>query len=184
MISVSFDEKLVDRAQKMLALAPKEADRAAAAAINRTLAHVPKEMAKSARERYIVKAGSVKKSIKKKRANAGHLAGEIISAGKTLPLTSFKISGGKRGPMRVKVLRAGSPKPVKGLFLNRFPKGYVGHMQRRQPARFPLKTPAGPSIPQMIGKGNVFQEWSEDAVKFLNNRFSHEIDFRFSKLFR
>lgn len=184
MISVSFDEKLIARAQQMLTLAPKEADRAATAAINRTLTHVPKKMAKSARERYIVKAGSVKKSIKKKRANAGHLAGEIISAGKTLPLTAFKISGGKRGPMRVKVLRAGSPKPVRGLFLNRFPKGYVGYMQRRQPARFPLKTPAGPSIPQMIGEGNVFQEWSEDAEEFLNQRFAHEIDFRFSKLFR
>lgn len=184
MISISFDEKQVERAKKMLALAPKEADRAAAAAINRTLTHVPKEMAKSARERYIVKAASIKRSIKKKRANAGHLAGEILSAGSTMPLTSFKISGGKRGPMRVKVLRQGSPKPVKGLFVNRFPKGYVGPMHRRQPARFPLKTPAGPSVPQMIGEGNVFQEWSEDAIDFLNKRFAHEVDFRFSKLFK
>lgn len=184
MISISFDEKQVDRARNMLTLAPKEADKAAAAAINRTLTHVPKEMAKSARERYIVKASSVKKSTKKKKANAGHLVGEIISTGKTLPLTSFKISGGKRGPMRVKVLRAGSPKPVKGLFMNRFPKGYVGHMQRRSPARFPLKTPGGPSVPQMIGKDNVLQKWSEDAANFLNKRFAHEVDFRFSKLFR
>lgn len=184
MISISFDEKQVERAKKMLALAPKEADRAAAAAINRTLTHVPKEMAKSARERYIVKAASIKRSTKKKRANAGHLAGEILSAGSTMPPTSFKISGGKRGPMRVKVLRQGSPKPVKGLFVNRFPKGYVGPMHRRQPARFPLKTPAGPSVPQMIGEGNVFQEWSEDAIDFLNKRFAHEVDFRFSKLFK
>ena len=51
MITISFDQKRIERARTMLALAPKEADRAAAAAINRTLTHVPKEMAKTVREK-------------------------------------------------------------------------------------------------------------------------------------
>lgn len=183
MITISFDQKRIERAKTMLALAPKEADRAAAAAINRTLTHVPKEMAKTVREKYIVRAGSVKKSLRKNRASAGKLAGEIISTGKTMPLTSFKIGGGRRGPMRVKVLHRGSPKPVKGLFARQFKKGYDGPMKRVGGARYPLKTPAGPSIPQMVGNEEIFSKWGDEAEEFLNKRFTHEIDFRFSKLF-
>lgn len=184
MIEISFDEALIAQAARLFKTAPKEADRAAASAINRTISHIPKEMGQSAKKRYIVKASSVKAATKKRRANAGHLFGEVTATGSPLPLTAFKISGGKRGPMHVKVLRKGSPKPVKGLFLNRFPGGFVGHMQRRSPARFPLKTPAGPSIPQMIGEEHVFQDWGADAKAYLNERLAHEIDFRFSKLFK
>lgn len=183
MITISFDQKHIERAKTMLAIAPKEADRAAAAAINRTLTHVPKEMAKTVRGKYIVRAGSIKKSLRKNRASARKLAGEIISTGKSMPLTSFKIGGGRRGPMRVKVLRRGSPKPVKGLFVRPFPKGYDGPMKRERIARYPLKTPAGPSIPQMVGNEEIFSKWGDEAEEFLNKRFTHEIDFRFSKLF-
>ncbi len=183
MISVSLNEKEIRRATKLLAIAPKELHVSAAVSVNRTLTHVKATMSKTVRQRYLVKAASVKGSIKTIKASGSNPTGKLESTGSPISLTAFRISVRKRGPVKVKILRSGNLKPVKGLFVNRFPRGYTGPMHRRQPARYPLATPAGPSIPQMIGNESVLSVWEKDAEKYFNERFTHEVDYRFSKLF-
>lgn len=182
MINISFDEKSLAAAKMGMMLAPKETRRAASKAVNRTLTHVRSTMSKTARQRYVVKAAEIKKSLKTKRASAGSLSGEIDSAGRPIGITAFKMSVRKKGPVKVKILRQGSLKPVKGLFVNHFPSGYVGPMYRKQRSRYPLSSFAGPSAPQMIGNKNVLPKWEKDAEEFLNRQFLHEVDYRISKL--
>lgn len=181
MIDISFEEANMQRAIGACLIMPKEVKKASASAINRTLTHVRKRASVHVRERYLAKAAAVKKSFTIKKANSGHLAGVAISKGASLPLTAFKITKPKRGPMRVKVLRSGSPKPVQGLFSRRFPKGYEGPMMRTSLKRYPLKTPFGPAIPVMIENDQVVGKIEQDADKFFNARFAHEIDYRLSK---
>lgn len=181
MINISYDEANMQRAIGACLMIPKEAKKASISAINRTLTHVRKSASVHVRERYLAKAAAVKKSFTMKKASSGHLAGVAISKGTALPLTAFKITRPKRGPMRVKVLRSSSPKPVRGLFVGRFPKGYEGPMMRTSPSRYPLKTPFGPSIPIMIGNDQVVEKIEADADKFFNARFAHEVDYRLSK---
>lgn len=182
MITISYDEKSLNRAKTMMILAPQEVHKAASTSVNRTLTHVKSTMSKEARARYLVKASEVKKSLKTKRASSGSLSGEIDSAGRPIGITAFRMSVRKRGPVKVKILRQGSLKPVKGLFVNHFPSGYTGPMYRKQRSRYPLSSFAGPSVPQMIGNKNVLPKWEKDAEAFLNRQFLHEVDYRISKL--
>lgn len=181
MIHIDFDEQSLMTARAAMALAPKEVPKAAAAAINRTTTRVRKTISKAAAKRYVAKVGNIKKSFTTARATASAPTAELRSTGRALPLTAFRLTTPKRGPVRVKVLRAGAPKRVKGLFLRDFPRGYHGPMLRVTSARYPLKTPAGPSVPAMVGNKNVTAEAVKDAETYLNQRFMHEISYRLGK---
>ena len=50
----------------------------------------------------------------------------------------------------------------------------------RQP--YPLKTPAGPSVPQMVGNENTLRELVPEAERTLNERFIHEVEFRMGRI--
>ncbi len=182
MIDISFDEKRVARVQRLAAVMPKETARAAAAAINRTLTHVKKEASVSARKRYLVKAAAVKSSFSTRKATSGKLSGEAETQGQPLSLTAFKVTRPAKGPMKAKVLKASAPKPVQGMFARRFPSGYTGPMLRLGRSRYPLRTPAGPSIPQMVENDNVLPMIAKESEDFLNRRLDHELDHRISKL--
>lgn len=70
-----------------------------------------------------------------------------------------------------------------GLFLGVSRKGYTGAMQRAQrKARYPLRIPYGPSVPQMFGSENVIGELTPLAEATLNKRFLHEVEYRFGKI--
>lgn len=182
MIDISFDKKRMERAERLGLIMPKETARAAAAAINRTLTHIKKEASVSARKRYLVKAAAIKASFGTKKATSGSLSGETETQGRPLALTAFKVTRPAKGPMKAKVLKASAPKPVPGMFARQFPSGYTGPMVRLGRGRYPLKSPAGPSIPQMVGNENVLPMIAKESEDFLNKRLDHELDYRISKL--
>lgn len=182
MIEIKLDEKNVQAAMAFLSNAPKEVERAASAAINRTITKLTKDTSVAVRRRYVAKAATVKKALDTKRASSGNLMGRLSATGSTLPLTAFRISKSQTGPMRVKVLQGSSPKPVKGLFSRRFPGGYIGPMKRISRQPYPLKTPAGPSVPQMVGNENTLRELVPEAERTLNERFIHEVEFRMGRI--
>lgn len=181
MIEISFDEKRIKKAQQLALLAPKEAAKAAATSINRTLIFIRKEASVESRKRYLVKASAVKSSFGTKKATSGSLSGETETKGSPISLTAFKVTRPRRGPMKAKVLRQGSVKPVPGLFVND-ESSYRGPMLRLGQRRYPLKSPAGPSVPQMVGNENVLPMIAKTTGDYLNRRLDHELDFRMTKL--
>lgn len=181
MIRVTLDEKNAILAETLMKTMPNLVQRAAAAAINRTITATRKEIFKAARERYIIRAGDVKRALFTQKAKNQSPRGVITAKGTPLSLAKFRLRRRKRGPVRVQVLRGGSARPVKGLFVQRFPNGYEGPMHRRQRARYPLATPFGPSVPAMVGKEETLEQFVPKAEKTLNERFLHEISWRISK---
>ena len=185
MIEIKLDKAAIERATTMATNVPKLTKRAEVSAINATLTHIAAKISKTARERYVGKASNIKKSLNKKLARANDPVGKIETAGKALPLIAFKITQNKRGgPLKVKVLKAHKLEPVKGLFFNQFPKGYKGHMIRVSRARMPLRTPAGPSVPQMVGNEESVSLWKQGLEEFLERRFTSEMDRRIGNLFK
>ena len=182
MIDITLDEKNVQMAQAFLADAPLEVNRAMVAAINRTITKLKKDTAVTVRTRYVARSGDIKKSFSVERASGGKAVGRLRSKGPSLPLTAFRMSRPTRGPMRVKVLKSGSLKPVRGLFSRRFPRGYVGPMRRVGRTPYPLRTPAGPSVPQMVGHDATMNVLVPEAEKTLNERFLHEVEFRMGRI--
>ena len=181
MISVKLNEKNARLAASLMRFMPSQVQAAAVAAINRTVTSTQKEISKAVRERYIIRAGDVKRALFTQKAKNQSPRGVITVKGTPLSLAKFRLRRRKRGPVRVQVLRGGSARPVKGLFVQRFPSGYEGPMHRRQRARYPLAAPFGPSVPAMVGKEETLEQFVPKAEKTLNERFLHEISWRLSK---
>lgn len=180
---ITIEAKNIEYAKAVLWNSPKTIKTAAAAAINRTVTTVKAKISKSIRENYIIKDRDIKSNVSTERASSSNLRGVISSKGTANLITAFRVSPRKKGPVHVQVLKKGSLKPVPGLFIGRSLKGFVGAMQRtKRNARYPLRVPRGPSVPQMFGPKNVMGELVPLAEETLNERFLHEIDHRFNKL--
>lgn len=180
---ISIDAKNIEYAQQMLGKAPKEINLAAVNAINRTITKIKTQTSKSIRKNYLVSAKNVKGTLNIKRASRSKLCGVLASQGSPLLLTAFKVNVNKRGPIKAKVRKQTRVKAVPGLFLGVSRKGYTGAMQRTQrKARYPLRIPYGPSVPQMFGAENVIGELTPLAEATLNERFLHEVEYRFQKM--
>ncbi|MEG2344091.1 MAG: hypothetical protein RSB52_08020 [Acidaminococcaceae bacterium] len=197
MISIDFDKKTMELAKNVFAESPKQVKYAASAAINRTTTAVRKKLAGLIVGKYDISSGNVKKAITIKRAGRNVLRGAVGSVGAVLPITSFNLrpnpkrinsslrTGGrvfKAGPMRVRVLRRQGFIAIPGLFVQQSSRSnYAGPMHRYMKTRYPLRTPYGPSIPQMAGNKEVLEELVPFAEKALNQRFLHEVLYRYGK---
>lgn len=179
---ISINAENLAYAQQLLGDAPKHIHIAAMHAINRTITKLKTQTSKSIRKNYLISAKYIKGTFNVQRANHGNLRGTLVSRGRPALLTAFRVRANKRGPVKVQVRRLSSAKAVPGLFLGVSRKGYAGAMQRtRRKARYPLRIPYGPSVPQMFGSENVISELTPLAEATLNERFLHEVNYRFSK---
>lgn len=180
---ISIDAKNLEYAQRRLGGAPKQIEQAAANAINYTITKIKTQTSKSIRKNYLVSAKNVKGALNIKRASRSKLCGVLASQGSPLLLTAFRVRNHKRGPVKVQIRKQGGAKSVPGLFLGVSRNGYKGAMQRKKrKARYPLRIPYGPSVPQMFGAENVIGELTPLAEATLNERFLHEVEYRFSKM--
>lgn len=177
MIEISVDPQSVDTARNLLVAFPQEIHKAADTAINRTITKVQTQVSKTIRARYVIAAGDIKAALKTKRARRGEARGMILATGKTLHFSNFSVSVRKRGPATVRVLKAGSRKPVKGLFVH----AKKGPLHRTQPASYPLRIPYGPSIPQMFGNEETMKILIPIAETTLQERFLHEVQYRYGR---
>ena len=177
---IKIEASNVKYAEEILADKPKQIKSAALAAINRTITHVKSKISITVRKQYVVSAKDIKDTIHIKRAKSSYLQGTVSSKGRPLLLSAFSVRGNKQRnkPLRVRVRRDGSLKPVHGLFRGTSRRGYRGLMLRTQPASYPLKVPYGPSVPQMLGNPDVVAEIETDAGQYLSDRFLHEVEYR------
>ena len=173
MMEIHLDEKNLQIADRLLSGALVNVRAASSAAINRTLPHARKRLVEKAKERYVVKPESLKDSIRLIRSGTGSMTGMVKSSGHPLPLSYFQTRFPRTKRASVRVLRNGGLKPVKGLFRQK----RIFH--RRQPARYPLTIPAGPSAPQMVGYDKSVSAILPDVEDYLNQRFLHEVTYRF-----
>ena len=177
-VKVELDKRVLDTAHNLFANAREQVGRAAGVAINRTLVSLRKEASVSIRQRYIIKAGTVKNTFTLRRAARSSTRGALLSKGTVLDLSNFRLRKPKRGPMRVQVLKAGGLKPVKGLFSHKERRP----MMRTTAAAYPLRIPQGPSVPQMFGNEETLKGLAPKAEEILNKRFLHEIVYRYKKI--
>lgn len=173
MMEIHLDKKNLQIADRLLSGALVNVRAASSLAINRTLPHARKKLVEKARERYVVKPGPLKGSIRLLKSGAGSMTGMVKSSGHPLPLSYFQTRFPQTKRASARVLRQGSLKPVKGLLKMR----YIFY--RRQPARYPLAIPAGPSAPQMVGYDKGVSAILPDVEEYLNQRFLHEVTYRF-----
>jgi hypothetical protein len=113
---------------------------------------------KRTKEEYAVKATTLKPHIKSK-LNANNFHIDITSH--RLPLANFKVSKGKRGDVKVRVLkRRGSKVVIDGFMIN-------GHIFKRETEeRLPITKLSTLSIPQMFTKENI-----EESRNKVNQNF-------------
>lgn len=179
---IKIESSNVKYAEEILADKPKQIKSAALAAINRTITHVKSKISITVRKQYVVSAKDIKDTIHIERAKSSYLQGTVSSKGRPLLLSAFSVRGNqskqRNKPLRVRVRRDGSLKPVHGLFSGTSRRGYRGLMLRTQPASYPLKVPYGPSVPQMLGNPDVVAEIETDAGQYLSDRFLHEVECR------
>lgn len=158
---------------------PKLVYAAARTTLRRTITKTKKLIAINTRKVYQVKSSYVKAALTVEAPKGGNLVAAVRATGKSVKLAGFQVTfSRKRLPVKVRVKKSSPLKPVKGLFRNDFPSGYSGLMHRRQPTRYPLKTPAGPSVPQMVEKPQIFTSVEQEAERYMAQTFLHEVDFR------
>ena len=183
MITIELDKKSKRIASDLRLFSTKKVNRASRAAINRTLTRARKILSVDARVRYVAKAGPIKASLELKRADEGNLSGSVISTDRQLSLSAFQTTAYKRGPVGVRIIRQGKGakmQRVPGMIKKDWPSGYSGVMMRTSKNKYPLKTPGGPSVPQMVGKEEVLEMAVPEITEYMNERFLHEIKYRFS----
>lgn len=181
---ISIKAENLEYAKMLLGDAPKQIHWAAVRAINSAVTEITTQISTTIRKNYAIKAKSVKGNLHIERASRSKLHGVVASKGRPVLLSAFDLRSYKKrkGPMRAKIRNSENFKPVKGLFLGTSRTGYVGAMQRTQlHARYPLRIPYGPSVPQMFGSPDVVGELAVLAQATLNKRFLHEVEQRFSK---
>lgn len=184
MINVNISEENLKKVQIMMKKAPKDVEQAAKNALNRTIGSVRKEISVNIRKNYEIKAKDIKNALRLRHATGTSLTAEVKSYGSPRILQVFRVTmykPSKKGytkPPRARVLKTSSMKIVKGMFVNK--KGYLS--QRTTRKRYPLRTPYGPSIPQMMESEKVIDVIKIKAQDTLNKRFLHEIEYRFGKL--
>ncbi len=172
---VTIKGENLEYAKSILAGMPQQIERASKAAVRRTMQALRTRTSVEIRREYTAKAKDIKKTFRLRYAGT---SGELISTGKTLSLSQFKVKRRRRGPMRVAIKKAGGMKPLRGLFQN---EGRL--MLRTTRERYPVYgNPQGPSVPQMFGNKDVLGELVPFAEQKLNERFLHEVNYRFGRM--
>lgn len=139
-------------------------------ALNATAKDARKMLAEQAKDIYVIQKSKFNKAMTIKNASAKKLEALIVSTGAPLELIDFKanpkkpsVGNARPGVVTAKVLVQSGMKRLEmgGLkaFVARFRSGHVSIVQRRGPARLPVKKLLSPSVPQMIGnEKKVYKE--------------------------
>lgn len=188
---LSIDTTSVQKFSKQFGKLEGEMTKATVAALNRTITHVKKEISKAVVSEYEIKPMDVKKSLDQKKASLADTTAYIKSEGKPLSLAHFKFTP-KRPPkikgVKVadrKVVTVKIKKQVGAKKINGFVQtinGATNVFKRLGKARFPIAVVRTVSVPQMIENSKVYPKIKKEAEKKLEERLTHEIDYRMNKM--
>jgi hypothetical protein len=157
-------------------------DKATIRALNRALDKAQTEANSRIRDRYNVKAGVVRKAMKKIRAHRAqaYAFARLSIEGARIPLIEFGATWtrGQKVGASVKVLKAGGRKRIPGAFIG--VHGYTGARQvfvRRGRERYPIKSLRSVSVPQQFAN-KVVREAVDVAVReSFDKNFRQQLKF-------
>lgn len=182
---VSVSDEQLKKAEDMLHGMPGAVQKVLFRAINRGITTARAEAVKKVRERYHVKAGDVRSTMKLDRANSKNLLGRVSSKGSAMPLISFDVSPkrpnpARRRPYTARIMRGGGRQSLGKSFVARMPSGALGVYERfgpyRRGAGQKIRQNYGPSVPQMLGSNDVVEHVAEKARDMMDRRIDHEIE--------
>ena len=148
--------------------------------LNKTLndigSKVKTQSTKAVRQRYNIKAKTVKDNMQVKRSRYSDLSFALHIASGRRNIINFGARQVKKG-VNVKVKKTSGVKLVKGAFI-----GNNGRtvFKRVKDKRLPIKAIKTLSIPQMFNK-DIMQEVDKDASSNFNKRFKTNFEFYISK---
>jgi hypothetical protein len=177
----------IRNAQSLLRHIPKGAEKALARAVNRTLTGTRAEAVRQVRGKFIVKAQTVRDTMEIRKASYTKPRGFLVSRGRPLSLTRFKVTPkapkstrGKsvqsRPRVRLSVTR-GKQTTLQRAFLARMNSG-VGLFQRKgRGRRAPIRKLYGPSVPQMLHHDRIAEEIETTTAERMKKELNHQISF-------
>lgn len=180
------DKEIKQIAIKLKGL-PKQIPGATASALNRTLDYTVTQTKKEVTNIYAIKQKEVNATLKKKRASKSSLNASIQSTGKTIALSKFphnpKQYKPKNKKVKVKVKKQEGYKIIKtspSTFVQTMGSTHI--WMREGKSRTPVRLLRTLSVPQMISNNEVMDVVQRKAGEKLQERISHEIEWRLSKL--
>jgi hypothetical protein len=198
---ITIDVSSLNKIAKGLSQFQKEIPGAVASSLNRTLNFMNTRIGKLVTAEYAVKEKDVKATIKIEPASKGDMKAGLRSTGHTLSFAHFPYTPKslRRGTVKVTIKRANGKKA--------FPHGFIAptgaksadkvqfnvwermgtfkiaekgkHAGELREQIAPIRTL---SVPQMIQSVNVGNAIQEEASRKLEERISHEIEYRLNKL--
>lgn len=208
LVKLNVDAKGMHLAEELGKSTTTGVKKAAYDAIKRTTSKMRVQVSLHIRKSYTAQASIVRETITTKTPSLDNLTGKIISSGSPLLITAFKLSPNPKNqirflkgeinykkvglistagrttrkrpkPMRVQIRKGGASGTVPGLFIQKSSRSnYAGPILRYVRARYPLRIPYGPSVPQMFGNENVLKRFVPEAAEFYKKRFLHEVEFQ------
>lgn len=181
MLEIILKAPKLEEIKKELGALEKKAPKILARVLNRTLTNVQKNVVKSVRDKYIIKASDIKQTLKTTKASTSKLNAQVKSEGMRVLLYKFRVSPKNPRPSKAprtykaRVLKKSALKPVRGGFVAQMKSGHLGIFERTGTKRTPIKELVGPSIPQMVGNKEIIQKIESEAQKTIQNRLKHEI---------
>ena len=185
-VIITVDADALLDVQRRLKDIPKKAPNAISKSLNRAMTNAAVTLSQEIRKDYNIKAGEIKGSIKKTRANPGTLSAEVKSKGSVIPLDKFKTSrlmttsnkgDVKSVSLNKKVVKAavkkGAMKPVLGAFVVSLHGAKI--FKRETKKRLPINRLFGPSVPQMGSNEKIAEAVNDKAEGMYSRTLDHEI---------
>ena len=177
------DKVGIKKAERLLKGIPNGSKRAVTNATNRALTKGRMTVNKDIREKFTIKATSVKESLKIYKANFSRLNGKVEVKSPVTMLNNFKFSPRKRTKKPKDVyaeIIKGQKKRIPHAYLSSL-GGQTIIVARLGKERTPNRMLTGPSIPYMAKETDISDHVQKEMLDVFNTRLNHEIKRILSK---
>ena len=174
----------IKEATKTLGILPRTARRTAALAMNRAMKSggaLLQQRIGGTKGRYLIRKSDLKAIAITRKANQTDLLAEIKARGRRIPLIKFQVKPQtRRQPVKVRLLRGGSRKPMRRAFVADLKYGRNVFI-RYGAGRGKLHAVYGPSIPHMMNVNKIRIPFKRRVAIRLNQEFNRALRFAVGK---
>lgn len=186
-MAVNFRAEQLEHAKRALRGIPGGVEKAAVPAINRAIKAAKTAGTRKASKVYYQRQTDINRVTRVGRATRSNLSASFSSRSRKIPLYAFRVKPKqpiKDNPpeLKVSVKKDTGFQTIKRAFVEiGRSSGNLNVFQRVGRERYPVRTLFGPSIPEMMGDGDVRGAVNDRAFEMLEQRFDHEIGRVLSK---
>jgi hypothetical protein len=155
---------------------PKIVKQAIRSTLDKTATQVKQDIVEDVSTNYNIKAKEVRDAITVYRTKANDLKSEVVINSGHLQLVAYFKALQNRAGVVANISRRGLT-TIKGAFINPG-QTWHGSLMRKGKARYPLKTIAGPTIPDVAGGQRLFKSVKEMWERNMEKLFGEEIEKR------